>query len=66
LLFLAVRSIFTFGPPALITAYFFRNILENRTQKNLTEYLKQKEKIEAAKISVTANAIHFQQMPQDA
>jgi len=52
--FLAIRSVFIFGPQALITAYFFKTILESRTQKNIIEYLKQKDKIKNAEIKVNA------------
>jgi hypothetical protein len=54
LFLLAMRSVFTFGPQAVITAYFFKTILESRTQKNIIEYLKQKDKLRNAEITVNA------------
>jgi hypothetical protein len=54
LAFIAIRSFYAFGPQALITAYFFKTILESRTQKNIKEYLRQKDQVKPAEIKVNA------------
>jgi hypothetical protein len=58
---LLVRSVFIFGPQALIIAYLYKKVLENRTQTTIVEYLKQKENLTQAEIEVQAK-----QEPQDA
>jgi len=52
--YLLVRSIFAFGPQAIITAYLFKRVLEHRGKTNITEYLKQKDNLSSAEIIVTA------------
>ena len=51
---LLVRVLFAFMPPALVTAYLYKHALENRSEQKIAEYLKQKEHIEPAKITVGA------------
>jgi hypothetical protein len=53
--YLLLRSIFAFGPQAIITAYLFKRVLESRAQTNVTEYLKRKDKLSDAEINVTTN-----------
>jgi hypothetical protein len=53
--YLLVRSIFAFGPQAIITAYFFKRGLESRAQTNITEYLKRKDNLSTAEINVTTS-----------
>ena len=53
LLFL-VRIVFAFGPPALITAYLYKRVLEKRAETAIVEYLREKEKLETARIEVKA------------
>ena len=53
LLFL-IRIVFAFGPPALITAYLYKRVLEKRSETAIVEYLREKEKLETARIEVKA------------
>jgi hypothetical protein len=50
--YLLIRSIFTFGPQALITVYLFKTVLESRAQANIVKYLKQKDNLATAEIKV--------------
>ena len=52
---LLVRVLFAFGPPALITAYLYKGVLEKRAETRIIDYLRQKEKLEMAQIEVNAN-----------
>jgi hypothetical protein len=54
LVLLTVRVVFAFAPPALMTAYLYKRVLEKRAETRIVEYLKQKEKIETARIDVKA------------
>jgi hypothetical protein len=54
LLLLIVRVVFAFTPPALMTAYLYKRVLEKRAQAGIVEYLEEKEKLEVAKIGVDA------------
>lgn len=49
---LIVRVLFAFTPPALMTAYLFKRVLEQRSKTNIINYLKEKEKLETARIIV--------------
>jgi hypothetical protein len=51
---LLVRVLFAFMPPALVTAYLYKHVLEKRSELQIAEYLEQKEHIEPAKITVGA------------
>jgi hypothetical protein len=51
---LLLRVIFVFGPPALISAYVYKRVLERRAEVEIIEYLKRKESLEMSKITVTA------------
>ncbi len=51
---LAVRVVFAFTPPALMTAYLYKRVLEKRAQTRIVEYLKKTEKLEMARIGVDA------------
>ncbi len=54
LVLLMVRAVFAFAPPALITAYLYKRVLEKRAETRIIDYLKEKEKIETARIDVKA------------
>jgi hypothetical protein len=51
---LLVRALFAFAPPALITAYLYKHVLEPRSETQIIEHIAQKEKIETARITVRA------------
>ena len=51
---LLIRVFFAFGPPGLMTAYLYKGALEQRAEKRIVEYLREKEKLETAKIEVKA------------
>jgi hypothetical protein len=51
---LVVRVLFAFTPPALVTAYLYKHVLESRSKVQITEYLRQTEKLETARIDVEA------------
>lgn len=51
---LLLRVVFVFGPPALISAYVYKRVLEKRAEVEIIEYLKRKESLEMSKITVTA------------
>ena len=51
---LLVRVLFAFGPPALMTAYLYKGVFEKRAETRIVEYLRQKEKIETARVEVRA------------
>ncbi len=51
---LIVRVVFAFAPPALITAYLYKRVLEKRAETRIIDYLKEKEGIETARIDVKA------------
>ncbi len=51
---LVVRVVFAFAPPALITAYLYKRVLEKRSEATIVDYLKQTEKLETARIDVKA------------
>lgn len=51
---LLVRAFFAFGPPALITAYLYRGVLEKRAESRIVDYLRLKEKLETKRIEVKA------------
>jgi hypothetical protein len=54
LVLLMVRVVFAFAPPALMTAFLYKRVLEKRAETRIVDYLKQKEKIETARIDVKA------------
>jgi hypothetical protein len=49
---LIVRVLFAFTPPALMTAYLYKRILEPSSKSRIIDYLKKKEKLEMARIIV--------------
>ncbi len=51
---LLLRVVFAFGPPAIISAYVYKTVLEKRAEVEIFEYLKQKESLELSRITVTA------------
>jgi hypothetical protein len=51
---LIIRVLFAFTPPALMTAYLYKQVIEQRSKINIINYLKRKEKLETAKITVKA------------
>jgi hypothetical protein len=51
---LLVRVLFAFAPPALITAYLYKHVLERRSEMRILEYLRCTENLEAATIDVKA------------
>ncbi len=53
-LLLIVRVLFAFTPPALMTAYLYKRVLERRSQGNIVAYLIENENLETAKITVLA------------
>jgi len=55
-LLLFVRVLFAFGPPALMTAYLYKGVLEKRAETRIIDYLKQKEKLVTARIEVKAES----------
>jgi hypothetical protein len=56
-LLLLVRVLFAFAPPALISAYLYKEVLEKRAEKRILDYICQKEKLEMASIEVKANTL---------
>jgi len=53
-LLLLVRIFFAFGPPALIMAYLYKRVLEKQSETAIIEYLREKDKLETARIEVKA------------
>jgi hypothetical protein len=51
---LIVRVLFAFTPPALITAYLYKHVLERRSETQILDYLKRQEKLETARVEVKA------------
>jgi hypothetical protein len=51
---LIVRVLFAFTPPALITAYLYKHVLERRSETQILNYLKRQEKLETARVEVKA------------
>lgn len=51
---LIARVLFAFAPPAVITAYVYKRVLEKQSAKRIFEYLKEKETLASATILVKA------------
>jgi hypothetical protein len=51
---LLVRIIFVFCPPAIMIAYLYKKVLEKRSELAIVEYLREKERLETARIEVKA------------
>lgn len=49
---LLIRVLFAFGPPALITAYLYKGVLEERAETRIVEHLRQKDNLETVEIMV--------------
>ncbi len=47
-------TIFYFAPSAITAAYFYKNALENRAEKNITDYIEQNEKIPRKELKLIA------------
>jgi hypothetical protein len=51
---LLARSLYAFGPSAIITAYFYKNALEDRANTNVLDHLRKREKLDRKELKIIA------------
>jgi hypothetical protein len=52
---LFARSLFFFGPSAIITAYFYTRFLESRAETKIVAYLSKKESMVEKALTISAD-----------
>ena len=55
MILLFARSLFLFGPSAIITAYFYIRFLESRAEARIVDYLSKKERLEEKVLTISAD-----------
>ena len=55
MIMLFARSLFLFGPSAIITAYFYTRFLESRAEARIVAYLSKKERLAEKVLTINAD-----------